>query len=88
MAELKPCPFCGGEAEYKRTTIKTNGAWCDAVSVRCTICDSRTGRVLYDARKHPNGEEYEEVREMKRMKKKKKRKGWQQFEKMKRWEHT
>ena len=23
---LKPCPFCGGEAEYKRTAIKTNGA--------------------------------------------------------------
>ena len=61
--ELKPCPFCGGEAEYKRTTIKTGGAWCDAVNVRCTVCDARTGRVLYDARKHPNGEEYEEVKE-------------------------
>ena len=61
MAELKPCPFCGGEAEYKRTVIKTNGAWCDAVNVRCTNCDARTGRVLYDARKHPNGEEYIEV---------------------------
>ena len=32
-------------------------------------------------------EECEEVREMKRMKKKK-RNGWQQFEKMKRREHT
>lgn len=62
MAELKPCPFCGGEAQYKRTTIKTNGTWCDAVCVRCTICDSRTGRILYDARKHPNGEEYEEAK--------------------------
>lgn len=57
--ELKPCPFCGGEAEFKRAAIKTNGAWCDAVSVRCTACEARTGRVLYDARKHPNDEEYE-----------------------------
>ena len=59
--ELKPCPFCGGKAEYKRAVIKTNGLWRDAVNVRCTNCDSRTGRVLYDARKHPNGEEYLEV---------------------------
>ncbi len=61
--ELKPCPFCGGKAEYKRTAIKTNGAWCDAVNVRCTVCDARTGRVLYDAKKHPNGEEYEAVKD-------------------------
>lgn len=61
--KLRKCPFCGGEAEYKRSVIKTNGAWCDAVNVRCTICDARTGRVLYNAKKHPNGEEYEEVKE-------------------------
>ena len=61
MTELKRCPFCGGKAKYKRTTIKTNGVWCDTVCVRCISCDSRTGRILYDARKHPNGEEYEEA---------------------------
>lgn len=33
--KLKPCPFCGGEAEFYRTPIKTNGAWCDSVVVRC-----------------------------------------------------
>ena len=62
-SELKPCPFCGGKAEYKRTAIKTNGCWTDAVCVRCTVCDSRTGRILYDAKKHPNCEEYEEAAE-------------------------
>lgn len=61
MAELKPCPFCGGEAEYKRTVIKTNRTWCDAVFVRCAVCDARTNRVLFDGRKHPNGEEYIEA---------------------------
>ena len=61
MTELKRCPFCGGKAKYKRTTIKMNGVWCDTVCVRCISCDSRTGRILYDARKHPNGEEYEEA---------------------------
>ena len=61
MSELKLCPFCGGKAEFKRTAIKTNGAWCDAVCVRCTVCDARTNMVLYDAKKHPNCEEYEEA---------------------------
>ena len=56
--ELKSCPFCGGAPEFVRKTIRTNGAWCDAVYVRCTSCDSRTGRVLYNAKHHPNGEEY------------------------------
>ena len=53
MTELKRCPFCGGKAKYKRTTIKTNGVWCDTVCVRCISCDSRTGRILYDARNTP-----------------------------------
>ena len=26
------------------------------------VYDSRTGRILYDARKYPNGEEYEEAK--------------------------
>lgn len=58
---LKPCPFCGGEAEATRTVVKANGSYCDAVFVRCKNCDSRTGMVLFDARKHPNGEEYLEA---------------------------
>ena len=61
--DLKPCPFCGGKAEYRRTAIDTKGRYCDAVYVMCPDCNTRTGRVLYDARKHPHDEEYAEVRE-------------------------
>ena len=63
MSELKRCPFCGGEAEFYRTPIKTNGCWCDSVVVRCKVCEARTNRVLYDAKKHLNDEEYEEAAE-------------------------
>ena len=58
---LLPCPFCGGEAEFYRTPVKTNGGWCDGVAVRCKNCEARTNRVLYDAKKHPNDEEYDEA---------------------------
>lgn len=61
MSDLKPCPFCGGEAEFYRTPIKTNVGWCDSVVVRCKSCEARTNRVLYDANKHPNDEEYDEA---------------------------
>lgn len=61
--ELKPCPFCGGKADYKRTVIKTNGAWCDAINVRCTSCDARSNRILYSAKLHKNDAEYIEAAE-------------------------
>ena len=61
--KLKPCPFCGEEAEFYRTPIKSNGGWCDSVVVRCKACEARTNRVLYNAKKHPNDEEYEEAAE-------------------------
>ena len=63
MDELKPCPFCGGKAEFVRTAIKTKGSWCDAVYVRCTNCDSRSNRVLYSAKMHKNDSEYREAQE-------------------------
>lgn len=63
MSKLKRCPFCGGEAEFYRTPIKTNGCWCDSVVVRCKVCEARTNRILYDAKKHSNDEEYEEAAE-------------------------
>ena len=59
--KLKPCPFCGEEAEFYRTPIKSNGGWCDSVVVRCKACEARTNRVLYNAKKHPNDEEYGEA---------------------------
>ena len=58
---LRNCPFCSGEAEFHRTPVKSNGGWCDSVVVRCKVCEARTNRVLYDAKKHPNDEEYEEA---------------------------
>ena len=58
---LLKCPFCGGEAEFHRTPVKTNGGWCDSVVVRCKKCEARTNRILYDARKHQNDSEYEEA---------------------------
>ena len=39
MMELKPCPFCGGEA------IKSAFCWAniaDESTVECTVCGART----------------------------------------------
>lgn len=62
MSEIKllNCPFCGGEAEFHRTPIKSKGGWCDSIVVRCKECEARTNRVLYNAEKHKNDSEYEE----------------------------
>lgn len=59
MSEIKllPCPFCGGEAEFFRVSTVLG----DSVVVRCKECEARTNRILYDARKHPNDEEYVEA---------------------------
>ena len=61
--KLKPCPFCGGEAEFCRKPIKTNGGWCDAVYVWCPTCEARSNRVLYNAKVHQNDGEYIEAAE-------------------------
>lgn len=37
MTELKPCPFCGGEA-YFRMPIKEKGTAFCSVSVECKRC--------------------------------------------------
>lgn len=63
MSEIRllPCPFCGGEAEFHRTPIKTNGGWCDSVVVCCKECEARTNRILYDKKKHDIDGEYDEA---------------------------
>ena len=61
MDKLKPCPFCGGEPECYRTVVETANGYSDAVAVRCLECNARTVLILFDGRKHPNGEEYEEA---------------------------
>lgn len=37
MPELKPCPFCGGEAEYQQFVNPQN-----YYAVKCTTCDCGT----------------------------------------------
>lgn len=64
MSELKPCPFCGGEARYERTIEMIIDEYYDCVRVFCTICGAMTNIVPYDARKHRNYEEYEEAKEL------------------------
>lgn len=46
--DMKPCPFCGGEAilERKSRTV-VHGATRRNTYVRCTQCDSRGRRFLY-----------------------------------------
>ena len=45
MAELKPCPFCGGEAYLERSHRAFIGAKSTKVSfVRCKECNARSGR--------------------------------------------
>ena len=38
MIELKPCPFCGGEAEY----LYFASSRCNFVKVQCKTCRSST----------------------------------------------
>lgn len=42
MAELKPCPLCGGVAEFRKEYIKTASGDRPFVCVRCHDCLSRT----------------------------------------------
>ena len=42
MAELKPCPFCGGEADYRTENFERT------VWVKCTVCGIATGRYETD----------------------------------------
>lgn len=46
MEKLKPCPFCGGEAEVLRNPI-INGAIHNAV-VHCEECKARTTIYVFE----------------------------------------
>lgn len=41
MSELKPCPFCSGEADYMRTQASSNSEV--FYYVFCKSCHARTG---------------------------------------------
>lgn len=46
---LKPCPFCGGEAEIKRgTACSGHGDYGPEKWVQCTECGARTQKYLCD----------------------------------------
>ena len=53
---LKPCPFCGGEAELYRGSQNHDGHMVEYVLVRCTNCKAGTRRTEYPAAEpvHPN----------------------------------
>lgn len=46
--ELKPCPFCGGEAKIKATTKEITGfiIWCE-----CSKCHAKTSGYCPDINK-------------------------------------
>ena len=44
MAELKPCPFCGGSA----SVLKVDNTWYE---VRCDNCPCNVGRLWFYTRK-------------------------------------
>lgn len=41
MSELKPCPFCGGEAEYKATFCNCRGVLLDPGMYHFVACKNR-----------------------------------------------
>lgn len=47
--KLKPCPFCGGEAEFRTNLIDVTGGWHTVVYVWCPTCEARSHRVFYTA---------------------------------------
>ena len=53
MAELLPCPFCGGEAELRRTTVYLDGA----VQIHCTRCNVHTPKRLINHLAYRGGEQ-------------------------------
>lgn len=40
--KLKPCPFCGGEAAFRKVLTYVAEGWC----IKCTVCAARSVPVL------------------------------------------
>lgn len=50
MADLKPCPFCGGEAELyrmKRDGRKVMGIYHMIATIKCTGCTAQVSQAGY-----------------------------------------
>ena len=54
--ELKKCPFCGGEAEIKKTHVLLE----EARRVQCTVCNASTLPVLINHPKMGGGGKLDE----------------------------
>lgn len=48
MAELKPCPFCGGKAEIWHGSARDEHICFDTISVLCFDCGARTREIWID----------------------------------------
>lgn len=54
--ELKPCPFCGADAEY--SVISDEGQRNDYDTVACSVCPSEMRRILHWADEGGEGKDY------------------------------
>lgn len=77
MTEIKACPFCGGEAEYKRLNTKTaklnekfyeiytDSIWCKKYNEGCQACMMlnryKFGEMITDEEKEKNANELIEM---------------------------
>lgn len=49
MNDLKPCPFCGGEARIHNVEIIRSGAgMTERIEVGCTVCDAEIKSVRHE----------------------------------------
>ena len=48
--ELKPCPFCGGEAVLVRENKSNEGHLYDLAAIKCRSCACNSGTYLIDIR--------------------------------------
>lgn len=48
MAELKPCPFCGGRAQISKHTVNDGQCHFQSGVVHCITCGCRTSEYIID----------------------------------------